>query len=114
MQQEIPLTQKIYDFYRTLHTTLEKMPKKDRYSIGLKLDTNTLDLLELAILAGSTTLPEKYDHLSRASAKLDLLKLLARLLYDLKAIDRKKYLELESHLQEIGKMIGGWLKSLKQ
>ncbi len=89
------------------------MPKKDKYSIGLKIDKSILDLLELIIQAGITRGEEKIVTLSQASIKLDLLKLLVRLTYDIKAIDRKKYLRIEERLQEIGKMIGGWLRSIK-
>ena len=46
------------------------------------------------------------------SDKVDLLKILIRLAKDTQAIDYKLYLEIESFLQEIGKMIGGWLKSV--
>ena len=113
MQQEIPLIQKIYDFYRELYLVTEKMPKKDKHSLGIKIDKTTLDLMELAIEAGSTSGSDKAPLLTEASTKLDVLKLLIRLTYDVKATDQKKYLKLEEQLQEIGKMIGGWIKSLK-
>jgi len=32
---------------------------------------------------------------------------------DLKAVPASKYLSLEEKLQEIGRMLGGWIKSLK-
>lgn len=89
------------------------MPKKDKYSLGLKIDKTTLDLLELVIETGNTPLSSKASLLTQASVKTDLLKLLIRLSYEIKAIDQKKYLKLEEQLQEIGRMIGGWLKSLK-
>lgn len=113
MQQEIPLTQKIYDFYRDLYLIIEKMPKRDKYSIGLKIDKTTLDLLESVIKASSSLAEEKQAALSQASVKTDILKLLIRLAYDIKTTDQKKYLKLEEQLQEIGKMIGGWIKSLR-
>lgn len=115
MQQEIPLTQKIYDLYKDIYQVIEKMPKKDKYSIGLKIDKGTLDLLELIITAGSIKgSDEKINMLTISSSKLDLLKLLVRLAYDIKAIDKKKYLSLEEGFQEIGRMLGGWLKFVKQ
>jgi len=113
MQNEIPLTQKIYDFYRALYLIIEKMPKKDKYSLGTKAERCTLDLLELVLEAGNVTSDDKKNLLNKASTKTDVLKLLIRLTYDLKAIDQKKYLKLEEQLQEVGRMIGGWIKSLK-
>lgn len=41
------------------------------------------------------------------------LKILIRILKDLKILDIKKYLLLEDELQEIGKMLGGWIKFVK-
>ena len=107
------MTQKIYDFYSALYSVIEKMPKKDKYSLGLKIDKTTLDLFELVIEAGNTQIASKANLLNQASVKIDLLKLLIRLSYEIRAIDKKKYLKLEEQLQEIGRMIGGWLRSLK-
>lgn len=50
--------------------------------------------------------------LLRANSQLDLLKLLIRLARDIKAIKQSQYLLLEERLQEVGKMLGGWLRSL--
>jgi tyrosine-protein phosphatase YwqE len=32
---------------------------------------------------------------------------------DIKAIDDKKYILIEANLDEIGRMLGGWIKSTK-
>jgi hypothetical protein len=42
-----------------------------------------------------------------------LLKLFWRLALDIKVIDDKAYLKVQQHLQESGKMLGGWLKYLQ-
>ena len=34
--------------------------------------------------------------------------------YDLQALDQKKYLVLQERLQELGKMLRGWIKSTAQ
>jgi len=44
---------------------------------------------------------------------VDFLKILFRLCYELKIINQKKYLLMEEKSQEIGRMLGGWIKSLK-
>lgn len=43
--------------------------------------------------------------------KLDIVKVLFNLGKDLKIIENKKYMELESAISEIGKMLGGWIKT---
>jgi len=48
------------------------------------------------------------------SVKLDLLKVLIRLSKDSQAMNNSNYLKLQVSLQEIGKMLGGWLRASKQ
>jgi len=112
-QNDLPIIQKIYDFYRELYLTVEKMPKKDKYTLGEKMQSATLNLTELLISAGYEEKIKKTIYLDRAAVKLDLIKILVRLGQDLKAVPTNKYLSLEEKLQEIGRMLGGWIKSLK-
>lgn len=78
------------------------------------IQRTVLELLEISLSAGNNKGVEtKRQVLSEASAKLDLLKLLIRLAYEIRAIDQKAYLQLQGYLQEIGRMIGGWLRSLR-
>lgn len=86
-------------------------PKRDRYTLGQKIENNILELLEFIILASQSERGEKLKILKKASVKLDVIKVLVRLCRDLKVIDTKKYLSLSSFLQEIGKMLGGWIKA---
>jgi len=43
-----------------------------------------------------------------------MLRVFLRLTLDVKAINQKKYITLQQALDEIGRMLGGWMKSLKQ
>lgn len=80
--------------------------------MGQKLDNLTLEIFELLFSIPSSQ--NKTDILQQISIKLDLLKILLRLARDSLAIRDKKYLELQLILQEIGKMLGGWIRSTKQ
>ena len=55
---------------------------------------------------------EKLELIKKANTKFDALKIFIRLLKDLGIIDDKKYFELQKRIQEIGKMLGGWQRSL--
>lgn len=89
------------------------MPKKDKYTLGEKTQRATLDLIELLVEAGYQEKFKKRVTLDRAAVKLDLVKIILRLGQDLKAMPTNKYLSLEEKLQEIGRMLGGWIKSVK-
>ncbi|KKS34677.1 MAG: hypothetical protein UV22_C0008G0009 [Parcubacteria group bacterium GW2011_GWA2_42_35] len=51
--------------------------------------------------------------LNSARIKIEVLKRLIRITYELNVIESKKYINLESDLQEISKMTNGWIKYLK-
>jgi len=57
---------------------------------------------------------EKIAVLQKASVKLDALKLLVRLSKDCRCISNSTYLQMESRLHTVGRMLGGWMNSLVQ
>ena len=107
---DTPIVQKIYDFYKLFYSYVELFPKKDRYAIGKRCEDTALEFLELVLFAASINKLNKYIALQRASAKFDTLKILIRILKEIRIIDTKKYIHLQSQMQEIGKMLGGWMK----
>jgi hypothetical protein len=111
LKSDIPIFHKTYDLYKTFYEYSVHFPKKDRYTLGQKIENNILELLELVVLASQTEGAKKLNTLKSASVKLDMIKILVRLCKELKAIDTKKYLSLSLLLQEIGKMLGGWIKA---
>jgi len=108
---DIPIFQKTYELYKLFYQFTQHFPKKDRYTIGQKIECGILEVIEGIVTASQLSKSEKLPILQKTSIKLDLLKVLIRLSKDLKILDNKKYLALESYLQEIGKMLGGWIKA---
>lgn len=108
---DVPIFQKTYETYKTFYQYLIHFPKKDRYTLGQRGENALLDLLESIIQASQLSKAEKLPILQKASIKLDQMKVFVRLYKDLKILDNKKYLSLEARLQEIGKILGGWIKS---
>ncbi|MFA7254064.1 MAG: diversity-generating retroelement protein Avd [Patescibacteria group bacterium] len=112
-QDDAPIVQKTYDLYKGFYELIDHFPKKSREVLINKIEVLILELLELLSSAEFSPASTKIQSLSQASIKLDFLKLLFRMTYEFKIINQPKYLELEKHLQEIGKMLGGWIKSLR-
>jgi len=81
--------------------------------LGQKIEQIILEILELISKASYSSQAEKVEDLRHASIKLDFLKVLFRLTFDLKIIDQKKYILLEEKIQGMGRMLGGWIKSVK-
>ena len=103
---------KVYDLYKLLHSYHNHIPKPERYTLWQKCENVTLALLEVLIETGHQRSTERLHSLYVISDKLDLLKVLIRLAKDTRTIDNKQYLALQEPIQEIGKMVGGWIKSV--
>jgi len=106
------IVKKLFDFYKAFYTYSALFPKKDKYTLGAKCETQIIFVLELFLEASWSSKEEKITLLKKASVKFDTLKIFVRLLKDLGILDNKKYTDLQVRLQEIGRMLGGWQKSL--
>lgn len=87
-------------------------PKKDKYTLGATCERYIISTLELLLEASYVPKEHKRARILAANTKFEALKVFIRLLKDMKIIDQKKYVALQSLLQEIGRMMGGWLRSL--
>lgn len=110
---DIPIFKKNYELYKSLNGMRASVPKQDRYAVWQRVENTSLDLTELLLHATALYKAEKTPVLDRASIKLNLLRVLIRLSHDTKAIDGKKYTLIQQQIDEIGRMLGGWIKSIK-
>jgi hypothetical protein len=78
--------------------------------LGIKIDTLFIETTELIFTASRLARDQKLPFLQKASAKLDMLKFFLQISWEIKSLDNKKYIILSEHLDEIGKMLGGWQK----
>ena len=108
---DIPIFTKLYNFYKNLSQAVDTFPKTKRYTLGQKLENTTLEIFEH--LFSIPLMTDKQERLKIISVKLDLLKVLLRIAKDTQAISNNNYLTLQAFLQEIGKMLGGWLRYTK-
>lgn len=111
---QAPIYQKIVELYKTLHLYRNSIPKQDRYAIWQKCENNTIEILEHLITTAQYTNELKIIELNGLSRKLNTLRVLIRLSKEIKIINITKYICLQGIIDEIGRMTGGWLKSLKQ
>lgn len=72
-----------------------------------------INTLELLLEASSVPPEEKLTPIKQASVKFDALKIFLRMAKEFKLLDNKKYVELQKYLQEIGRMLGGWIRSFR-
>ncbi len=111
---DIPIFKKTYDLYKLFYSYRNVMSKQDRYSIWQRCDGMMLEVLENIMAASQMSKGEKLPVLEKASMKLNFLRVFIRLMHETRGIDMKKYLALQEPIDEIGRMLGGWMRSVKQ
>ena len=111
---DIPIFKKAYDLYKDFYGFRNGVPKQDRFAIWQRCEDIILEILESIIYASQLSKAEKLPVLQKASLKLNFLRVFLRLCKETKALDIKKYIHLEEGVDEIGRMLGGWIKSTKE
>ncbi len=79
--------------------------------MGQKCDSSALEVLEYFFHAQSQQGSRRIAFLQRADLRLKILQTLIRVAYDVKATDQRSYIAIQGSIIEIGKMLGGWIKS---
>lgn len=108
----IPILKKTIDLYKLYYGYAQLFPKKDKYTLGATCEKYIIKIVELLITASYLPKETKLPLIKSANNKFETLKIFIRLLKELNIIDQKKYLILQTLIQEIGRMFGGWIKSL--
>lgn len=108
---DIPILKKTCELYKVFHEYGRSVPKQDRFTIYERSENLILDMIEALLSAGYAERSDKINGLKVASAKLNLLRFFIRLMKETRTIDNKRYAVLQEHVDEIGRMLGGWLRS---
>lgn len=108
MFEQLPIFEKTYQIILWLYPTINRFPKSQRFVLGQQIESTALSILTGIIAANGER--DKVPSLKRVSASLDTLRILIRLAKDLKFISVKQYVFAAERVNEIGKMLGGWMK----
>jgi len=108
-QQELPLIQKTYDLLLWLTNHVVKFPRSHKFSLGDRLERHLYGVLEGLLRAKYTR--DRVELLQAVNLDLEILRFQLRLARDLKCLPLDSYGFAIQLTNEIGKMVGGWLKS---
>ena len=111
MSDELPIILKSYSLYKPIDTLNDTLPKRRRYSLGASTEQTLLELLRQLIGAKHAPKSHKSLYLLRAQSELELLRFKLRLYLELGVANETRIMQLQTQVAEIGRMLGGWLKS---
>lgn len=103
------LYQKSYDFYLYLSKIIRYFPKSEKFIISSQIKNKMLDFIGAVIKANKQR--DKRESMLESDILLEQLKTLIRLSKDLEYMKEAQYENCCKALSEIGKILGGWIKS---
>lgn len=110
--ETLKVYQKWEDMMVYLYIALRCYPKSERFTLAARTAECAIDIGVSMVRANSVGHPaEKRRNVEHADIKLAELKILARMGMRLEFLPLKKYGIVSAMLVEIGKMLGGWLRS---
>lgn len=111
MNQKLIILQKTYDLMLYAFPLLARFPKNQRFTLAQKIQNGMLDTAAHIVRANMSRGRDRWLALREVNACLEILRLNVRLSMELGFMPRKQWEQISYKLNEIGKLLGGWMKS---
>ncbi len=99
-------------FLEWLLPATEKFPKRVRFTFADRIDNLALDIAEDLVEARYSR--DKQSILRRVNLRLEKLRILLRLCHRLKYLPHQGYEHASRSINEVGRMLGGWIKEQQE
>ena len=110
-REELPVFAKWMEFLNWLLPVTEKFPKSVRHTLSSRLENLALDLVEDLVEARYSR--NKRDALRSANMRLEKIRVLLRICHQRTYLSTNGYHHSIKAINEVGRMLGGWIKQQK-
>jgi len=110
VERQSPIFSKTYDLLLWLLNHTEHFPKSERFRMGKRMEDSAFTFYEKLIEASRRQ--SKHEILANADLELIKLRLYLRISHTRKLTTTDQYEYASKALGEIGKLLGGWIKTL--
>ena len=111
-ESKLLIYQKYVDLIEYGYKLLIKYPKYEKYTLVSEVKRNMYQSLKYILYANKiANKHNRLDILNRLDAEIAMQSFLVRFSYKNRYINTSNYYEWSKRLEEIGKILGGWIKS---
>lgn len=103
---ELPVYKASYDLFTGIFEFTRNFNREYKYTIGEKLKNETIEMITNIYRANSRT--DKSEILQTACENIEVIRLLIRLVKDMKQISLNKFVEINEIIENISKQLTGW------
>ncbi|MFW5988631.1 MAG: diversity-generating retroelement protein Avd [Desulfosudaceae bacterium] len=111
--QPLKIQQKWEDMAQYMYVVLRHIPKSERFTLGAEIRASIWRGLRIIIRANNTR-KNRMHYLYELDAEIKVLQGLLRTGRALGIIAHRKYENASLLLVELGRMLGGWIKHVRQ
>jgi hypothetical protein len=108
---QLPVYKATYDLLYTIFQLCQNMERDYKFTIGENLKKEVIDLIMNVYRANCRE--DKRDLIGMARENAEVIRLLLRLLKDLKQIKLEKFVDMNEKLESISKQLAAWHKKQK-
>ena len=108
---ELPVYKATYDLLLAIFQFTKEFSKEYKYTVGESLKKETIELLTLIYRANTRN--QKSDVLQMAREQIEVIRLLIRVIKDMKQINLQKFVKINQAVENVSKQLSGWQKSQK-
>jgi hypothetical protein len=110
MREDMILLVRAFDLLDWLLPKTESFPRRYRFTVSKRLADAALDFQELLFEAQAARGRQRLDTLRRADAALNRVRLYLRLAHHWRWLSDGQYEHVSRIVQELGRLLGGWLR----
>jgi len=107
----LPVYKEGYDLLLKLFSLTKDLPREYKYTVGERIKNHAIDMSMCIYRANSSR--EKYTYLADAREHIECIRLLVRMLKDLKQIGLKHVVYVHTNIESVSKQLTAWQKSTR-
>lgn len=109
---ELPVYKASYDLLVEIFRFVRNFNKEFKYTVGDSLKKETIELLTLLYRANSSR--DKMNVIQCAREKIEVIRLLLRLMKDLKQVNIPKFVFVNEKIENVSRQLTGWQKATEK
>ncbi len=111
-QIELPIYKTSYDLLLFSFQIIKDMKKDYKYTVGEKLKNEIMEMIMNIYWANKTKDKKlKIKKIKKAQEEVEVVRILFRLLHDLREIKLRKFTEVNLKIEDVSRQLTGWAKS---
>lgn len=107
---ELPVYKLSYDLLISIYERSKVFTREYKYTLGERLKNETLDLLINIYKANKSKKETRLQYIDAARQNVEVVRLLLRVIKDLKIIGLKGFTALNVQVEELSKQLASWNK----